>query len=265
MARKVCGVSQKHTNIRRDGSDRNVGVFFTIVTQYQLVVNLVGQDDQIFAPGQIRHYFFYADTEKIGSAIVSDFAGTGGGGGAPELSSVDGLYGAVVVAPKGAEFTHTDGSADPGATGTQVDVHVRDAAGNVLQAYRDATLVFADTEKQLAADFMPYPLKPGTPARLNYANEAGRGDDQNTFSSIAHPGDTHTMVRALEGDQMVFHVIGTPGSDQMHMFSLGGLSFEYDHYLRQAGRRLSEAKQLRGFGPWETFDAWVSGPDPSNP
>ena len=91
------------------------------------------------------------------------------------------------------------------------------------------------------------------------------GRSAGRLSSVANGGDPETAVlRAVQGDEMMVHVIGAPGSDQMHLFTMGGIPFESDHYLRgrpdgehPTGRRLSQALAIHAFGPWESFDAKV--------
>jgi len=214
-------------------------------------INIGNNPLQAVPAGGQRTYWFFADTEKIGSAVVSDY-GSSGANGTPELSGVLGLYGAFVVSPKGATFTDAQGN--PTDTGPIVDVHVD---GQPQLSTRDATLFFSDTEKQLGADFMPYPRGPSSPSDINYRNAGDRGDDANTFSSIVH-GDPPLVVKTLEGDPLTVHVIGAPGNDQTHLFNMGGLSFEWDHWLRDAeNRNLSLNLNTRGFGGFETFDADV--------
>jgi hypothetical protein len=242
----------------------------------------VNPGDQAVPSGVTRDYWYYADSEKIGTAVISDFAGDGGGTrfgklqhGAPELSGILGLYGAMVVSPRGATFAPADG------VGASVNVSVpsrpdrdyRSPAGvpATLPAttYRDFTLFMADTEKQLGNDFMPYPTGVAGPALLNYANAGGRGDDANTFSSLAKGDPSTPIFKTAQSGRMVVHVVGAPGNDQIHLFTMGGLSFEADHYLRAhpdarhpEGRRLSTSLQTRALGPWQSFDAWVlSGVD----
>ena len=50
------------------------------------------------------------------------------------------------------------------------------------------------------------------------------------------------------------HALVTPGSEQMHVFSLGGESFPLDPFLPG-----SNQVQARGIGPWETLQANIRG------
>jgi hypothetical protein len=232
--------------------------------------------DQSIAPGATRDYWYYADSEKIGTAVISDFGGAGqstGFGklqhGAPELSGVLGMYGAVIVSPKGATFSPSDvGTAVSVSVPSRNDADYRSVTGQPTSlpatAYRDFTLFFSDTEKQLGNDFMPYPTGVSGPALLNYQTAAGRGDDANSFSSVVHGDPATPVLRTVQGDPMVVHVVGDPGNDQVHLFNLGGMPFENDHYLRSkpepafpAGEPFSSAISTKALGPWASFDAWV--------
>src|SRR5205814_10524225 len=88
-------------------------------------INVGANPLQAVAPGGRRTYWFFADTDHIGAGLISDLAGAGSSTpfgklqhGAPELSGVDGLYGAMVVSAPGATFTVPDGP----AAGTATDV-----------------------------------------------------------------------------------------------------------------------------------------------
>ena len=58
------------------------------------------------------------------------------------------------------------------------------------------------------------------------------------------------MLKAYVGDPVEVHALVTPGSEQMHVFSLGGESWPLDPYLPG-----SNQVQARGIGPWETLEA----------
>jgi manganese oxidase len=46
----------------------------------------------------------------------------------------------------------------------------------------------------------------------------------------------------------------SPGSESPHVFSLGGLNWNVDHYLVN-----SNVVAEQGLGPWESYDAWIMG------
>jgi FtsP/CotA-like multicopper oxidase with cupredoxin domain len=194
-------------------------------------------ETQAVAPGGSKTYTFFADSETIGSAPIADFAG--------DESGKEGLYGAVAVARAGARFTDpkTGATLEP-AIGTRVDVHLPDGS-----AYRDFTLVLSDDDPQIGSDFMPYPIDVSGPALVNYKS-APLGDDPN-----AVPGrDPQTpALKARRDDELRVHVLVAPGSEQMHVFNLGGLDWPLDPHISDSTRVTS-----RAVGPWETLDAWVT-------
>jgi hypothetical protein len=202
-------------------------------------VNVGFNPEQTVAPGQSRTYRFYADSPKIGSALISDFGGNGSG--------VEGLYGAVVVAPKDATFTDPK-TGRPADVGARVDVHVPGAAD-----YRDFTLALADSDPVIGGSFMPYPVTVSGQSLVNYKSEP-RADDPSMFSSAAHGDPSTPILEAYAGEPIRVHALVGPGSEQLHSFNLGGLSWRVDPALYD-----SNDVSTLGFGPWETIDAHVDG------
>jgi len=204
-------------------------------------VNVGFNPEQTVAPGESRTYRYHADTEKIGSAVISDFGGADTG--------KRGLYGAVVVAPSGATFADPE-TGGPRDVGTQVDVHVPGGS-----PYRDFTTILADTEEQIGANFMPYPTAVADPVGINYLTPGVRNDDATMFSSRAHGDPAKGLIlRAYAGDPVRVHAIGAPGSEQVHTYNLGGQSFAVDPNLDR-----SEEYSTRAVGPWESLDVEIAG------
>jgi hypothetical protein len=194
--------------------------------------------DQTVAPGASRDYRFYADTAKIGSASISDF-GT-------DESGKDGLYGMIDVAPQGTTFSST--------VGAQVDVHCATTCrvdGKDVSDYRDVTVAILDDDAQLGNDFMPYPTAAEGPAFVNSLT-APRFNDTNGAFSGNSPGTA--VVVASAGQPLEVHALVAPDSEQMHVFSLGGLAWGLDRQIDGSAWLVQ-----RGFGPWETIDADVVG------
>jgi hypothetical protein len=192
------------------------------------------------ANGGTKQYRFYADDRKIGSALVSDFGG--------QETGKLGLYGSINVAPEGATFTDPVSGA-PVSFGTQVDVHAPGSPG-----YRDFTLALADDDPIIGGSFMPYPTAVKTPALINYRAASGRGDDANTFSSAAHGDPSTPLLQAYAGDPTKVHFLVAPGSEQMHVFGLGGQYWAFDPEIPGSQEIASQ-----GVGPNETFDAELVG------
>lgn len=203
--------------------------------------------EQTVAAGGSRNYRFYADTERLESALISDFGAREGGR--------DGLYGVVVVAPKGATFSDpVTGAPKNGAdaVGTQVDVHCSPACavdGKQVGGYRDFALILADQDPIIGQNTMPYPVSVAGPALVNYRSAPLANDTGDAFGITPRT----PLLRAHAGDPMKVHVINAPGSEQLHTFSLGGLAWPMDPYIHE-----SDALTTRAIGPQEKFDAVVT-------
>jgi hypothetical protein len=196
--------------------------------------------DQTIAPGATRTYTYYADSQKLESAVISDFGG--------DNSGTDGLYGSVVVAPAGATFSDpTTGAATD--VGSQVDVRL---PGGIN--YRDFTALLADHDPRIGQNAMPYPAAISGPAFINYRQVTGRQDNATTFSSLVNGDPSTPIIRAYAGDRVKVHALVAPASEQVHVFSLGGMSFPSDMYIANASKL-----QSRAVGPWEKLDAYVAG------
>ncbi len=203
-------------------------------------INIGFNPEQTVAPGTSRRYKFFADTANIGSAIISDYGG--------DDTGVQGLYGALIVAPEGALFTDpVTGAAKD--VGLQVDVLV---PGSL--AYRDFAVFFSDNEPTFGSNVMPYPDAVRTPTSLNYATAGNRALDASQFSSRVHGDPATTLLRANSGDAMRVHVIGAPGSEQVQVFNLGGHTWAWDGAIHG-----SEQLATQSVGPLSSIDAHVRG------
>jgi hypothetical protein len=195
--------------------------------------------EQNVSPGQQRGYRYYVDSPKLGTAAIADFGAD---------SSKLGLYGAVVVAAEGASFTDPV-TGYPSDVGSQVDVHLPSG-----YAYRDFTLEFADDAVDLGQDSMPYRTTvDNRTAVINYAS--GRaGDGPAAFSTLGTAAVGTPMLRAYPGDHMQVHALLAPGSEQGHVFSLGGLAWPTDQFVSNA-----QHVSAQTYGPWESIDAQIVG------
>jgi hypothetical protein len=97
---------------------------------------------------------------------------------------------------------------------------------------------------------MPYPTNArGDSANINYAI-APAGDSTGSFSSTpATP-----LLTAYAGDPVVVHELVAPGSEQAHVFGLGGLTFHQDPFIPN-----SDIVANQGIGPSESYDANIIG------
>ena len=202
-------------------------------------INVGYNPEQTIAPGTSRTYRYFADTERLGGSLISDFGG--------DDTGTIGLYGAMVTSPKGATFTDpvTGVATDIGA---KVDVHVPGGT-----AHRDFTLLYSDDDPQIGASFMPYPTVVSGPATVNYET-APRPDDATGFSSLVHGDPVTPLLQAYAGDPVVVHAIGAPGSEQVQTFTLGGMSFPAEPHVPGSLQLTHVA-----VGPTESFDAHVTG------
>jgi hypothetical protein len=200
--------------------------------------------EQNVAPGANRTYVYYVPTDLIGSAAIGDLASADG--------MKRGLYGAVVVAPASTVAGQPTIFRDP-ATGALKDlgaqVLVR-APGQPRPNYRDFTVTMADDDIAIGRDFMPYPTDANAGRSLVSYAAAAPGDGADAF---VDPGGVPALT-AYAGDPMLVHVLMAPGSENSHVFSLGGLRWPQDRHIAKANWMTAQ-----GMGPWETFDLDVVG------
>jgi hypothetical protein len=87
---------------------------------------------------------------------------------------------------------------------------------------------------------------------VNYA--IGReGDGPNAFSSLGAADPATPVLRSYPGDAIQVHALVAPGSEQGHVFSLGGWSWPLDRNIPNSQKVAAQA-----FGPWESIDATVA-------
>ncbi|MEP6762448.1 MAG: fibronectin type III domain-containing protein [Sporichthyaceae bacterium] len=68
-------------------------------------------------------------------------------------------------------------------------------------------------------------------------------------------GDPATpLLKSYAGDPTIIHAFVAPGSEQMHSFTVGGLSFSLDPLIPY-----SDSLETRGVGPWEMLTAKIIG------
>jgi hypothetical protein len=205
-------------------------------------VNVGFAPDQNVSPGATRQYVYFVPTDHIDVATISDLANA--------TTLKQGLYGALVVAPASKVAGERTSFSDPvtGAArdiGAQVVVHVPGAA-----TYRDFTVTMADDDARIGEDFMPYPTNAVLGRSLINYRAAPAGDGPIAFRD---PGNVPWLT-AYAGDPMTVHVVMAPGSENSHVFSLGGLNWPQDTHIDD-----SNLITAQGLGPWETFSARVHG------
>ncbi len=170
---------------------------------------------QLVMPGQSRTYTFYAHPE-VGEtvALVRDW-------GDVLRNPGQGLYGAIVVGPRGATYR------DPG---TGENVSLKAGWQTVVvpprgDPYRDFTLFFQDEDETIGTHRMPYTTKVQGAVGLNYQFESlynrleREPDAASVFRSDVHGDPATPLIRAYAGDPMKIHVVA-PWSEQAQVFSI---------------------------------------------
>jgi len=100
---------------------------------------------------------------------------------------------------------------------------------------------------------MPYPVDVKNAALVNYRS-APRAEGADQFSSLVNGDPGTPLLRAYSGDPVQVHALVTPGSEQAHVFNLGGVSWRSDPNLPH-----SQGVESRGLAPWESLDATILG------
>jgi hypothetical protein len=178
---------------------------------------------QAVLPGAARTFTFYAHPE-VGetSALVRDWGNV--------LSNpTDGLYGAIVVGPRGAVFTDPATGSDIGLKSSwRADVQLAGAA-----SYRDFTLLVQDQDEVIGTAQMPYSEQVQGAVGINYhaeplAPRLGRDPDTaSVFSSAVHGDPSTPLLEAFAGDAVQIHVLA-PASEQAHVFSIEGHRWPFE-------------------------------------
>jgi FtsP/CotA-like multicopper oxidase with cupredoxin domain len=186
----------------------------------------LNKGDQTVAPGKSRTYTFYAhpDLGEV-AALVWDWGNF--------VNSVrDGLFGAIIVGPKGSQYrdpkTGKNVSLENAWT---VDVIVdRTIPENAHRSdYRDASLFFQDEDNIIGTAFMPYLQQIGGLTGVNYRSEPWEYrfeegcEEGNMYTPcVAGEGDPATpTIVAHSGDPVRINVFGA-FNEQNQMFAIEG-------------------------------------------
>lgn len=224
--------------------------------------------DQAVAPGESRTYTFFAHPEYgEGASLVRDW-------GNVLVNPGLGLYGAIVVAPAGAEFADPKTGEDMSlASSWRADVHLPDGS-----SYRDFALFLQDEDEVIGTHAMPYNHAVSGFVGLNYRSSPldGRFDlfpkaiadpfklpafvdlmgglfdlfpDPTTEAGTGVYADPSTPVMvAHAGDHVRIHVM-VPFSEQNHVFSVEGHQWQFEPGME--GTNLISAAQIGGVGTLE--------------
>lgn len=186
------------------------------------------QSRQAVDPGASATFNFYADpTVGPVAAMVRDMADA-------DRNTAEGLYGAIIVAPKGATFSDPVTGEDlAGRTGWRADVRV---VGE--RPYRDAVLFLQDEDPAIGTHRMPYTRRVTGVVGLNY-RASPLGDEPGPVP----PEASTPIVEARAGDRVRLHVLA-PWSEQAHVFAVEGHRWPVESGRR--GSDLVDAVQLGG-------------------
>jgi hypothetical protein len=197
---------------------------------------------QAVDPGGTATFTFYAHPE-VGptTAMVRDMAD-------PYANTAIGLYGAIVIAPRGSQFLDpTTGRALQGDAGWDAVV-----APPRQPRYRDMALFLQDEDPAIGTHRMPYAARVTGVVGLNY-RKTPLGDEPAEFP----PAATTPLLRANSGDRIQLHVLA-PWSEQFHVFGVEGHRWRLEPARK--GSDLVDAAALGGLGVLELdFAAGMPG------
>ena len=191
--------------------------------------------DQTIGPGQSKTYTFYAHPEfGENAAMIQDW-------GNVISNPRNGLYGAIIIGPKGSKYHDPATGADITMKNAwQADVIVdRSVPGNEGRAnYRDFSLMFQDEDNLIGTSFMPYAQKvagltgvnyrASTP--LDYAIDNDGCDFGTLFTCVAEKGGVNTpLLEAHAGDSVLIHVFGG-FNEQVGVFAMDGHQWPADRF-----------------------------------
>ncbi|MEW6545210.1 MAG: multicopper oxidase domain-containing protein [Nitrospirota bacterium] len=195
--------------------------------------------DQTIGPGESRTYTYYADP-FIGeiTSLVWDW-------GNVMLNPRNGLFGAIVVGPKGSKYRDPKTGEDLGNRNSWVaDVIIdRTIPGNELRSnYRDVALFFQDEDNIIGTSFMPYVQNVAGLTGVNYRSEPYKYREEAGCSlgrvfqpcKVEAPEDPVTpLIEAHAGDPVRVHVLGA-SNEQNGMFSIEKHEWPIEPYMRGA-------------------------------
>jgi len=175
----------------------------------------------------------------------------------------NGLFGALIVGPKGATYR------DP-ITGEDISLKSSWRADVVVdrslpenehrQNYRDFTLLFQDEDNQLGVSFMPYIQQNAGITAVNYRSEptAYRIEKGCTVAEVfscvkAGAVPATPMLMAHVGDPVAIHVLGA-FSEQVQLFTVDGHEWPHEPYMKGA-----DLVSTMEFGGSEVINAYLHG------
>jgi hypothetical protein len=223
-----------------------------------LGINLgMNPGDQTIAPGESRTYTYYADpsTGEI-TSLVWD-------GGDMMLNPRNGLFGAIIIGPKGSTYRDPKTGGDISLKNSwAADVLVDPTIpGNELRRnYRDVALFFQDEDNIIGTSFMPYVQNVAGLTGVNYRSEPypQREEQGCSLASIFQPCEvdnpldpTTPIIEAHAGDPVRIHVVGA-SSEQNGMFSVEQHEWPIEPFMPGA-----DLISVVEFGGSEVMDVFI--------
>ena len=215
--------------------------------------------DQTVAPGGSRTYTYYAHpANKETTSLVWD-------GGNIVTNPRNGLYGAVIVGPRGSQYRDPVTGEDLSQKNAwRADVIVdRSLSENAGKAnYRDVALFFQDEDNIIGTAFMPYVQNVAGLTSVNYRSEPYKFREEQGCSlskvfmpcKVDAPEDPVTpLIEAHAGDPVRIHVIGA-NNEQNGMFSVEGHEWPIEPYM--PGADMISVVEYSGS---ETLDVFLRG------
>lgn len=171
---------------------------------------------QYAGPGESRTYTWYASPE-VGetAALIRDFSDVSKNPGL-------GLYGAVIVGPRGALYSKANGGGVSVQGSSRVDVLTRGGS-----TYRDFTLFLQDEDAAIGTHRMPYSAQVDGVVGINYSKAplavrlTANPDTSKVFDASIHHDPATPLLQANVGDDVRIHIL-VPWSEQAHVFSVEG-------------------------------------------
>ncbi len=203
--------------------------------------------DQAVLPGASRVYTYYASPE-VGetTALVRDW------GNVLENPRL-GLYGAIIVGPRGTTYTDPLTGADASAQAAW-SVQVHPPSG---ESYRDFSLLIQDEDAVIGTAVMPYTEQVQGVVGLNYQAEpfqkrlALNSDISKIYSTSADGMPSTPLLEAYAGDPVKLHVL-VPFSEQAHVFTIEGHEWQFQPGM--TGTRVLSSIQVGGL---EALSIWL--------
>jgi hypothetical protein len=157
----------------------------------------------------------------------------------------NGLYGAVIVGPKGSKYRdpvtgHDLSQKNSWQADVIVDTTLPQNAGK--SNYRDVALFFQDEDNIIGTSFMPYVQNVAGLTGVNYRSEPYKQREEQGCKlghifqpcSVATPEDPSTpLIVAHAGDPVRIHVLGA-WSEQNGMFGVEGHEWPIEPYMAGA-------------------------------